>query len=41
MQHGPRLTPFGRLLLVQRVTESGWAPATAGEAVGVSRGGQM
>src|SRR5438105_6547420 len=37
MQHRPRLTPFGRLLLVQRVTELGWAPATAAEAVGVSR----
>ena len=37
MQHRPRLTPFGRLLLVQRMTELGWAPATAAEAVGVSR----
>jgi transposase InsO family protein len=37
MQHRPRLTPFGRLLLVQRVMELGWAPSTAAEAVGVSR----
>ena len=37
MQHKPRLTPFGRLLVVQRVTELGWPPATAAEAVGVSR----
>src|SRR5207253_10650574 len=37
MQHRPRLTPFGRLLLVQRVTELGWVPTTAAEALGVSR----
>ena len=32
-----RLTEFGRLLLVQRVTELGWPPAQAAEALGVSR----
>jgi transposase InsO family protein len=32
-----RLTEFGRLLLVQRITELGWAPAQAAEALGVSR----
>jgi transposase-like protein len=32
-----RLTQFGRLLLVQRITELGWPPAQAAEAVGVSR----
>jgi len=32
-----KLTPFGRLLLVQRVEEMGWAVAQAAEAVGVSR----
>lgn len=32
-----RLTPFGRLLLVQRVTELGWTPAQAAAAAGVSR----
>ena len=37
MQHRPRLTPFGRLLVVQRVMELGWARAMAAEAVGVSR----
>ncbi|HVS06108.1 MAG TPA: IS481 family transposase, partial [Candidatus Dormibacteraeota bacterium] len=37
MQHRPRLTPFGRLLLVQRVRELCWSPASAAEAVGVSR----
>lgn len=37
MQHRPRLTPFGRLLLVQRVIELGWVPASAAQAVGVSR----
>jgi hypothetical protein len=31
------LTEFGRLLLVQRVTELGWPPAQAAEALGVSR----
>jgi transposase len=32
-----RLTEFGRLLLVQRITELGWRPATAAESLGVSR----
>jgi transposase InsO family protein len=32
-----RLTEFGRLLLVQRITELGWPPAQAAEAMGVSR----
>ncbi|HEY8491424.1 MAG TPA: leucine zipper domain-containing protein, partial [Dehalococcoidia bacterium] len=32
-----KLTPFGRLLLVQRVTDLGWSVAAAAEAVGVSR----
>ena len=32
-----RLTPFGRLLLVQRVEEEGWTIARAAEAAGVSR----
>jgi transposase InsO family protein len=32
-----RLTEFGRLLLVQRITELGWPPAQAAEALGVSR----
>jgi transposase len=32
-----RLTEFGRLLLVQRITELGWAPAVAAESLGVSR----
>jgi transposase len=32
-----RLTQFGRLLLVQRITELGWPPAQAAEALGVSR----
>ena len=32
-----RLTQFGRLLLVQPITELGWPPAQAAEAVGVSR----
>jgi hypothetical protein len=29
-----RLTEFGRLLLVQRITELGWPPAQAAEALG-------
>ena len=33
----PRLTSFGRELLVQRVLEQGWRPAIAAEALGVSR----
>jgi transposase len=32
-----RLTQFGRLLLVQRITELGWPPAEAAESLGVSR----
>jgi transposase len=32
-----RLTQFGRLLLVQRITELGWPPGQAAEALGVSR----
>jgi transposase len=32
-----RLTHFGRLLLVQRVTELGWPAAQAAESLGVSR----
>ena len=32
-----RLTVFGRLLLVQRITELGWRPAQAAESLGVSR----
>jgi transposase InsO family protein len=32
-----RLTEFGRLLLVQRITELGWPTAQAAEALGVSR----
>jgi transposase InsO family protein len=32
-----RLTEFGRLLLVQRITELGWSPAQAAESLGVSR----
>ena len=32
-----RLTEFGRLLLVQRITELDWPPAQAAESLGVSR----
>jgi transposase InsO family protein len=32
-----RLTEFGRLLLVQRITQLGWPPAQAAQALGVSR----
>jgi transposase InsO family protein len=32
-----RLTEFGRLLLVQRITELGWPPTQAAESLGVSR----
>jgi len=32
-----RLTEFGRLLLVQRITDLGWPPALAAESLGVSR----
>lgn len=38
MQHGKaRLTPFGRLLLVQRIESLRWSVARAAEALGVSR----
>ena len=38
MAHPPaRLTPFRRLLLVQRVAELGWSVARAAEATGVFR----
>jgi transposase InsO family protein len=33
----PRLTSFGRELLVRRVLDEGWRPATAAEAQGISR----
>jgi transposase len=36
-QRNARLTEFGRLLLVQRITELGWRPALAAESLGVSR----
>ena len=32
-----RLTEFGRLLLIQRITEHGWPPAQAAESLKVSR----
>lgn len=32
-----RLTPFGRLMLVDRVVRLGWTPASAADAAGVSR----
>jgi transposase len=32
-----RLTEFGRLLLVRRITELGWPPTQAAESLGVSR----
>lgn len=32
-----RLTPFGRMLLVQRIEEFGWSPAQAAASAGVSR----
>jgi hypothetical protein len=32
-----RLTEFGRLLLVQRITELGWPPAQAAASLGGSR----
>jgi transposase InsO family protein len=32
-----KLTPYGRLLLVNRIVEQGWRPAVAAESVGVSR----
>ena len=32
-----RLSPYGRWLLVSRIIEEGWAPATAAESMGVSR----
>ena len=38
MQHRmAKLTPFGRLLLVQRVENLGWTAVQAAEALGVSR----
>jgi transposase len=38
VSHGrARLTPFGRLLLVNRITEEGWTVAAAAESLGVSR----
>ena len=37
MHRRPRLNYFGRQLLVERILEGGWAPATAAEAAGVSR----
>ena len=38
MSHGrARLTPFGRLLLVSRITAEGWTAAAAAESLGVSR----
>lgn len=32
-----RLTPAGRLLVVERVLEHGWSPAQTAEAMGVLR----
>jgi hypothetical protein len=32
-----KLTPFGRLLLVDRVLAQGWSAAHAADALGVSR----
>src|SRR5919198_1481445 len=32
-----KLTPFGRLLLVQRIEELGWSVSQAAESLGVSR----
>ena len=32
-----RLTPFGRLLLVTRITEEGWSVAATSESMGISR----
>lgn len=32
-----RLTPFGRLLIIQRVAELGWTVAESAKAAGVSR----
>lgn len=37
VQATPRLTPFGRRLLVDRVEGLGWPVAQAAEAAGVSR----
>ena len=31
-----RLTPQGRLLLVERITETGWSVAQAAQAAGIS-----
>ena len=36
--HGmPRLNVYGRVLIVRRVVEEGWAPAAAAESLGISR----
>ena len=32
-----RLSPYGRWLLVSRIIDEGWPPATAAESMGVSR----
>lgn len=38
MSHGmPRLNVYGRVLIVRRVVEEGWAPAAAAESLGISR----
>ena len=38
MSHGmPRLNVYGRVLIVRRVLEEGWAPAAAAESLGISR----
>jgi transposase InsO family protein len=38
VSHGrAKLTPFGRLLLVDRIIEQGWTAAAAAESLGVSR----
>jgi transposase len=33
----PRLNVYGRVLIVRRVVEEGWAPAAAAESLGISR----
>jgi transposase InsO family protein len=38
VSHGmPRLNVYGRVLIVRRVVEEGWAPAAAAESLGISR----
>ena len=37
MRGRARLTPFGRLLLVNRIVKEGWTAAAAAESLGVSR----